>query len=125
MNKKRRPNRKPAYQQRIARERIEILFNLAEKKFGKHPELSNRYVELARKIGMRYNITLPKGLKRTFCRKCRSYIVPGKNCIVRTSSAQKSVIVKCLECGNVMRFPYRRERNLRRKRNNRLKNLKC
>ena len=43
---------KPNWQTEVARERIEILFALAEKEFpGKY---SNRYIELAKKIGMRF-----------------------------------------------------------------------
>ena len=34
----------------IAKERMDILFSLAEKEFIEYPERSHRYVELARKI---------------------------------------------------------------------------
>lgn len=110
-----RSRKKPLYQKLIAKERIKILFKLADRVFKKHPERSNRYVELARKIGMRYNIRLPKEYKRKFCKRCYKYIVPGINCMVRTNSKQRSVIIKCLECGNIMRLPYRKESNLRKK----------
>jgi len=59
--------RKPLWQQKIARERIQILFSLAEKEIKKHPERSRRYIELARKLGLRYNVRLPRELKRKFC----------------------------------------------------------
>jgi len=96
-------------QKKIALERIEKLFRQAEKAFEKHPDRSKRHVELARKIAMRFNIQIPKSLRRKFCRKCNSYLVPGKNCQVRTSSKQRAVIVKCLECNNISRYPYRKE----------------
>lgn len=106
----RRSGGKPEYQKRIAEERISRLFELAEKEFRTHPERSRRYVQLARKIAMRYTIQVPKAFKRKFCKKCYMYLVPGINSRVRTNARQHAVIIKCLACGNVMRFPYRRER---------------
>jgi ribonuclease P protein subunit RPR2 len=101
---------KPPSWQRIARERISILFKQAEKEFKKHPERSKRYVELAKKIGMRYNVRIPKNLRRRFCKKCFSYLKPGVNCRVRTSKSRQSVVVTCLVCGFVSRQPYIREK---------------
>ena len=91
---------------RIAKERIKILFNLAEKEFKKHPGRSKRYVELARRIGLRYNLRLPKQLKRKFCKNCNTLLVPGFTSKVRISSKQKAVIIKCLECDKIYRYPY-------------------
>lgn len=62
--------KKPVFQSRIAKERIEILLDLAKKEFKNHPERSKKYVELARKIGKRYNVRLTKKQKRSFCKKC-------------------------------------------------------
>lgn len=105
-----RSRRKPGWQKDIARERIDILFALAEKEFKKHRERSKRYVQLARKIGMRYNVKIPENLKGSFCKLCNSYLKLGVNCRVRTNPAQKAVIMKCLECGKITRHPYRREK---------------
>ena len=115
-NKTRRPSRKPVWQRETGVERIEKLFALAEKEFDKHPERSHRYVFLARKIAMRYNIRIPGLLKRRFCKKCYKYLKPSINCRVRTRSSQQAVIVKCLECGHVMRYPYRKEKSALKKR---------
>jgi ribonuclease P protein subunit RPR2 len=87
----------------IARERIERLFELAEKAFEKRPELADRYVKLAWKIATRYNIRLPATLKRKFCRKCLSFWKPGASCRVRVRSG--CVVVTCLRCGHVARQP--------------------
>ncbi len=105
---------KPKWQKDIAKERIKILFDLAEKEFKEHPERSHRYVELARKIGMRYNVRIPRELKRKFCKKCHHYLVPGVNLRVRTRVSQQAVIMKCLDCGHVMRYPYRKEKKLKK-----------
>lgn len=106
----RRQRKKPEKQVSIARERILILFEMAEKEFSKNPDLSHRWIRMARNIATRYNIRMPREMKRRFCKECFSLLVPGKNCSVRTNPGQRAVIVKCLECGNVMRFPYRREK---------------
>jgi ribonuclease P protein subunit RPR2 len=89
----------------IAVERIGRLFELAEKAFEKHPELSDRYVTLAWKISTRYNVRLPATLKRKFCRKCLSFWKPGASCRVRVQSG--CVVVTCLRCGNAARLPFK------------------
>jgi len=110
-----RKSTKPEWQKKIALERITRLFGQAEKEFMDHPERSHRYVQLARKIAMRYNIGIPKEYKRRFCKKCYSYLVPGANCKVRTNARQRAVTVTCGECGNIMRFPYRKEKKSKKK----------
>jgi ribonuclease P protein subunit RPR2 len=108
-------SRKPGWQRDIARERIEILFGLAGREFQSHRERSKRYVGLARRIGMRYNVRIPEGLKGSFCRKCSSYLKPGVNSRARTSPRQRALVIKCLECGSISRHPYRRERKAGKK----------
>lgn len=102
-----RISKKPDWQQRIANERIDILFNLAEKEFYKHPERSKRYVELARKIGLRYNVRLPKELKRKFCKNCYSLLKPGITAIVRLDSKNRTIAINCLKCNKIYRYPYK------------------
>ncbi len=104
-----RRGRKPEWQRRIAKERIKILLELAEKEFKAHPERSRRYIQLARKIGLRYNVRLSKELKRKFCKNCNSLLVPGLSSQVRIKSKEKIVEIKCLNCGKVYRYPYSRK----------------
>ncbi|MEM3373924.1 MAG: ribonuclease P protein component 4 [Candidatus Woesearchaeota archaeon] len=82
------------------------LFELAEKFFKKEPKLSNRYIQLARKISMKYKVKIPKEFKRRFCKKCYSYLYPGINCRVRL--CQSKVVYYCLNCKNFMRFPIKK-----------------
>ncbi len=103
---------RPEAWKKIAKERVRILFDQAESEFDKHPERSKRYVELARKMGMRYNVRLAKRMKMRFCSKCLSYLRPGVNCRVRTRNDKQSVVITCLECGNVSRYPYIREKKI-------------
>ena len=116
-SKSRKHSPKPKWQQSTGRERIERLFSLADSEFAKNPERSHRYVALARRIAMRYNIRLPPQLRRRFCRNCYKYLRPSINSRVRTSAGQRAVIVTCLECGHVMRHPYRREQKMKKRPN--------
>ena len=61
---------KPAKQRKLALERIEELFKQADKAFKKNPELSDRYVHLARKIAMKYKVKIRSPLKKRFCKHC-------------------------------------------------------
>lgn len=104
----RKISRKPEQYIKIAKERIEILFDLAEKEFKKHPERSKRYVQLARKIGLRYNVRFPTELKRKFCKSCSSLLVPSVTSKVRIDSRTKTINIKCLNCEKIYRYPYKR-----------------
>ena len=91
---------------RIAKERIDILFNLAEKELKKNPERSRRYVELARKIGMRCNVRLTKEQKIKFCKKCNQLLTTKKTAKTKVNPQKKLMEIKCLNCGSVYRKPY-------------------
>ncbi len=102
----RKHRKKPVKERVIALERIEILFSEAETAFKEHPERSNRYVELARKIAMKTKVRIRPELKKRFCKHCLTYLKPGINCRVRLS--QKHLVYCCLNCKKLMRFPYKR-----------------
>lgn len=100
----------------IARERIEILLELAKKAFPTDRALSKRYIELAHRIGMKAGVRLPKEEKAFICKACRSLLVPGVNCRVRTRTEYgTTVLITCLDCGAKKRYPSVRERLSRRK----------
>ncbi len=106
--------RKKGQERRIAGERIETLFQLAEAEAlkGNLPR-ADRYVGLARRIGMRYNVRLTSALKRRVCRACGAFLLPPKTARVRVGDSR--VVTTCLKCGAVMRFPYVREQKARRR----------
>lgn len=89
---------------RIGLERIEILFEEAKK----NQEYADRYVFLARKLAMRYNIKIPRNLKRKYCHHCYKYFYP-KRYKVRTNPKNKAIEYTCQVCQNVTRFGYRNE----------------
>ncbi len=99
---------KPDWQLKIANERIKTLLKQAE--LNVNTAYSRRYVELMRKVAMRYTIRLPKSIKRRICKACNSFLIPGENCSVRTNTKQQAVITTCKNCGNISRFPYRKEK---------------
>ena len=107
--------RQDAKQKELARERIERLFALASECFKEDPLLAKRYVELARKIGMKCQVRIPAPLKMRFCRACGSYLVSGVNSRTRIKSDGKGrVVVTCMECGMIKRYPMTREKLERR-----------
>ena len=91
----------------LARQRIERLFVLAEEEHQQHPERSDRYVEIARRMGMRMRVRIPRRLQRRICKGCRCYLSHER---ARVRLRDGRVTVTCLECGEEMRYPYRRPR---------------
>lgn len=87
----------------IARERIARLFGLASAASAVHPELSDRYVAIARKIAMRQRVRIDKEHRWQFCRVCSSFLVPGKTSRVRVHDGR--VVVTCLVCRQRRRYP--------------------
>ena len=96
-----RGRNKPIDQVKIAKSRIKILFEEAEKAAkSKESNFANRYVHLARKIGMRYNVGIPSELRRKFCRKCKKYLYSG---LTSEQKEEKGFLkVKCLSCDKTM-----------------------
>ena len=97
---KRQRGSKPEYQLKIAKERIELLFAEAEKTDDKR--LAKRYVELARKIGMRYNVRIPPELKRRYCKYCHNLLFDS-----RRRLKQGIMAITCKYCGKTLRYPYK------------------
>jgi ribonuclease P protein subunit RPR2 len=88
----------------IASERMQILIERAqESSQAGEPALADRYAQLARALGMRYNIRLPPQFKRRLCRDCGSYLVPGRNMRVRLRDGR--TVWTCLKCGGIKRRP--------------------
>jgi ribonuclease P protein subunit RPR2 len=64
---------------KIARERVEALFTLAERVFPYDRDLAKRYVEIALAVQQKARIRLPRKWKRRYCKKCHSFLVTGVN----------------------------------------------
>jgi ribonuclease P protein subunit RPR2 len=95
-----------AHIREIARERIIRLFELARA----YPPKSRRYLQLAKRIEMRHRVRIPRDLKRSMCKGCSILLIPGRNARVRIQRRRGYITTTCLECGRVMRYPYRLKR---------------
>ncbi len=103
---KRKRGSKPEYQLKIAEERIEILFDEAEKVAKENMARAKRYVQLARKIGMRYNVRIPQEFNRQYCRYCSSLLI-----VSRRRFKYVILFIKCKSCGASLRYPYKGKRD--------------
>ena len=102
MGKKKRITREE--QKRIANRRINRLFLLAEEKsHAGELNLSDRYVEIARKISMKNLTPIPRIYKKRFCKYCYHYLLPTVNCRVRINRGR--LIIFCNNCGKYTRMP--------------------
>ena len=89
----------------IPEERIERLEALAREAVADcDEERAREYVRLARRIGERHRLRLPRTFSRFACDACDTYLRPGKNARVRLQSGR--VVVRC-DCGATARYPYK------------------
>jgi|GEM_PF-1162144 len=79
--------------QKIALERIYRLFELAQGNI----DYAKRYLSLAKRIGEKCRVSIPKELKEKYCKKCYSMKVMPKN-------EAPFLIVTCKECGFTKKF---------------------
>ncbi|MCF2135796.1 MAG: hypothetical protein K9W43_01000 [Candidatus Thorarchaeota archaeon] len=96
---------------KLARERVDILWKLAQAKAKENPELARQQVATARRISRKVRKSLPREIGRRVCRRCGTVLIPGHNCRVRVRHNRAThVTVTCLTCGAIRRFPVRRQR---------------
>ena len=104
---KRRRNRREV--RKIASERINILFKQATDIHEVEPTLAQRYVELARKIGMRSKVRLPPEYRWMVCKHCKGFLLPGKTSRTRIQQRREPhIVITCLHCGGYNRIPLTR-----------------
>lgn len=89
----------------LAIQRINVLLENALKTIKENKQLAQRQANIAWRISTKYNIRLAYEKKRFFCKKCKKFIVPGINSLVRIKNKpKKNIKIICLECGH----PYRK-----------------
>ncbi|MEM0156400.1 MAG: ribonuclease P, partial [Thermoplasmataceae archaeon] len=79
----------------LARDRIDKLVYLAH-----HSDRSTRYMEIAEKIAMRIDITLPSDIKRSYCKRCKTPY--SEKTRIRVSRGL--VTVRCSVCSDLRRI---------------------
>ncbi|MDD4250610.1 MAG: hypothetical protein PHX27_00260 [Candidatus ainarchaeum sp.] len=91
MNQEKKINSK----QKLALERIYRLFELANQMqkstLEEKENLTKKYLTLAKKIGEKNNVSIPKELKKTFCKKCYSLNI-------KKLEQPPFLIIKCINC---------------------------
>jgi len=86
----------------LAKERIGILIANALKE--KDEEFADSQAKLAKKVAMRFRVRLPYDTRQLFCKKCKAFIVPGRNSRVRIGrSRTKAVRLTCFKCDHTYR----------------------
>ncbi len=102
----------------IARERVRILFQQAQRTYKADPKLAQSYVGMARRIAMAARVRLPTQYRRGACRVCNAYLVPGETSRVRIRSRRDPhVVITCLSCGSQTRIPLKPNKNVEIKEN--------
>jgi ribonuclease P protein subunit RPR2 len=101
----RKRSKKPVHQLKIAKERIVLLFEEADKTVDSNALLARRYAMLARKIGMRYNVRLTREQKRHICKNCRAYLKPGCTSLHRVRNGR--IRITCLLCKKTTSLLYK------------------
>ncbi len=90
----------------IGADRIARLISLSEQAvIDGREDRARRYVDLARRIGMKARTGIPKDWR--YCKNCLLPMMPGRTCTVRLS--KHKVCVTCGSCGTVRRQPYLEE----------------
>lgn len=97
----------------LGQQRIERLTSMAAEavREGKS-ENARRYIDLARRIGMKTRTGIPKEFR--YCQGCLIPLIAGINCTVRLNNGKVSIT--CRECAVVKRLPYMREQKNDRER---------
>ncbi len=109
--------RKTRYVKKALKE-INYLLTLAEKAALENDlEWSRKLVMHALRFSMKTNVRIPRDRKYYICKKCGSYLIPGKNATVRLHvKGRKSYItIRCLTCGAIKRMPYKPRKRVSKK----------
>ncbi|RDE16543.1 MAG: ribonuclease P [Candidatus Thorarchaeota archaeon] len=99
-----------AEMRKLAHERIEILWGQALSVATTRPELARRWMNIAKALGRRTRVKIPRHISRRLCKECGSVLIPGQTSRVRLRHNRSThVSVTCLNCGAIRRFPVGQE----------------
>ena len=104
----RRYFKKRGEEQQAALDRIKILFSLASQEFKKYPERSHRYAKMINDLIKKVRVRPNKNIRNFICKECGHFLMPGKNLSIK--SDQEFMIYTCLDCGNIKKLGYGREK---------------
>ena len=78
-------------------------FSMAFNEARENPERARRYVLLAKRTAQKTNIRINPELNRRYCKRCLIPLLPGVTARVRIHNSR--IVLTCLSCGSVRRFP--------------------
>lgn len=88
----------------ILYERMNALVNAALSNARTDPVLASKQAHIALRLCSRHRVRMPYNLRMLFCRRCKSFIVPGVSSHVRIGgSGIRSIRTTCSFCGFVYR----------------------
>lgn len=115
MDRKRRKKRRgkgsrTSIMEKIARERMEILYTEAGKRsFEGRIELAQSYMRRAKRIGKRLNQRMPRKYRGKYCKKC---LVPfSSSDLFQVRLRRGRRVTTCKNCGNISRIPLAKTRS--------------
>jgi ribonuclease P protein subunit RPR2 len=85
----------------IARDRVGILIANALNEAQANEKIAHQQAYLAKKIAMRLRVRLGYEVRHLFCKKCKQFMIPGRDSRIRVGRTNtKSIRITCLKCGH-------------------------
>lgn len=82
---------------------IQELFKIALENPGS--EISKNSIKLMINYSKKFRQTIPRSIKRSYCKYCYSVYVPGKNCSIRFRKGENTIkVITCKSCGKIKRI---------------------
>ncbi|PYH45346.1 ribonuclease P Rpr2/Rpp21/SNM1 subunit [Aspergillus saccharolyticus JOP 1030-1] len=80
---------------------------------GELPQLSRNYVSQMRGVSLKTQLRLPVDMKRSFCKRCDTLLIPGSTCTKELRNPSRGrrkpwadlLVIRCSTCGTEKRFP--------------------
>ncbi len=94
----------------IASKKIAYLCKLALK--AKDSNLAKNAVKTAKRLSTKFRVQISKNFKRRYCKYCYSIFNSANNVSVRIK--KNLVQCHCLSCGRYSRFPFTKEKKLKK-----------
>lgn len=91
-------------------QRMRYLFRIAvESVKAGDLEYSRKIVKIMLRLSQATRVRMPRRIKRSLCKRCLSPLIPSVTSTVRLRSQGKLsyVVVRCLLCGWIKRYPYK------------------
>ena len=98
----RKSSRRPKFQEKLARDRINKLFHLFDSKNFNAQINPKKCINFVKLIGQRYNQRLPSSHRLKFCRRCSNKFSSDNSRFRISKKGWRSI--SCLECGTIYRF---------------------